>query len=231
MAAPNPPDRRETIVHLADHVFVAEIDDRAVILDLAADLYLGLDIPLSQGLRAILAGEDDDLDPAYLDRARKTLIARGVLSSQAARTVRRQAPQVEAALWPSLDDPTSPLPLQISALSALTAASNSLRHRSIADTAAWLARAKRRRLGRPRRSPETLLTAYRKARPWFPEKPVCRLDALGLVLFLNRHGHPADLVFGARLEPFQAHCWAQLGAVALNEAPDGLRQYAPIMTV
>lgn len=218
-------------MHLADHVFVADIDGRTVVLDLVRDRYFGLDSQLSRALRAVLTDEHDGLDPALLDRARAALIARGVLAEAATPPARRRAPPIETALWPSLEPGTPPLHLQASALAALAAASASLRRRPIAGTTAWLSRTKRRTPGRPRHRPEALLTAYRHARPWFPEKPICRLDALGIVLFLNRHGHPADLVFGVRLEPFQAHCWAQLGEAAVNEPPDGLAQYAPIMTV
>ena len=219
-------------MRLADHVFVADIDGRAVVLDLARDRYFALNPDLSRELRGLLAMEGGAPDAALRDRACAVLVRQGILTTDARPSNRRAAPLLETALWPSLATVDAPhLGLQVSALLALNAASASLRLRPISGTVAWLSRRKRRSPADVRRRPEALLRAYRAARPGFPEKPICRLDALGLVLFLNRHGHPADLVFGVRLEPFQAHCWAQLGAAAVNEPVDSLRQYVPIMIV
>ena len=68
-------------------------------------------------------------------------------------------------------------------------------------------------------------------RPFFPRSRICRLDAPALCLLLRRYGHAAQLVFGARLEPFGAHCWVQLDDVAVDDADVRVRTYSPLLVV
>jgi hypothetical protein len=88
-------------------------------------------------------------------------------------------------------------------------------------------------LRRSRRSaaPEQLLASFEGCRPLFPIAPICRLDAPALTLFLRRHGHRARLVFGARLEPFAAHCWTELDGAVVNEPVERVAAFTPILMV
>ena len=52
-----------------------------------------------------------------------------------------------------------------------------------------------------------------------------------LLRFLQRSGGKATWVFGVRTWPFGAHCWLQLGDVALDDDPARLVGYAPILAV
>ena len=52
-----------------------------------------------------------------------------------------------------------------------------------------------------------------------------------MVQFLGAEGIHPDWVFGVKTEPFDAHCWVQHGEVVLNDAPDRVRQYSPILVV
>ena len=52
-----------------------------------------------------------------------------------------------------------------------------------------------------------------------------------MVHFLAAEGIQPDWVFGVKTEPFDAHCWVQHGDVVLNDAPDRVRQYSPILVV
>jgi hypothetical protein len=217
---------------LAPHVHLAHVDGQAVLLDLRADQYVALESRLAMGLECLLGDRTETPSGVDLAAVEQHLRARGYLDD-AAHAVRRAADPVDAVQWPSF----RPAPLElrqlhagVSALRALTDVAWSLRRRNIAETIAWLQRARavrRRRRG----ARQALLDAYHEARPLFPVKPVCRLDAPAICLHLWRKGWDADLVFGVRLNPFAAHCWAQAERSVLNEPPEFVQQYTPIMTV
>jgi hypothetical protein len=77
-----------------------------------------------------------------------------------------------------------------------------------------------------------LVSAFTRLRPLFYTlRCACLLDSLTLVHFLGAEGIHPDWVFGVKTEPFDAHCWVQHGEVVLNDAPDRVRQYSPILLV
>jgi hypothetical protein len=66
-------------------------------------------------------------------------------------------------------------------------------------------------------------------RPFLPKRPICLLESLTLIDFLERFDVTPELVFGVRTDPFEAHCWVQCNGVVLNESIDRVRQFTPIM--
>jgi hypothetical protein len=78
----------------------------------------------------------------------------------------------------------------------------------------------------------SLVTAFARLRPLFYTlRSACLLDSLTLLHFLSAEGIHPQWVFGVKTEPFDAHCWVQQGEVLLNDVPDRVRQYSPILTV
>lgn len=76
------------------------------------------------------------------------------------------------------------------------------------------------------------VTAFARLRPLFYTlRGACLLDSLALLHFLSAEGIHPDWVFGVKTEPFDAHCWVQQGEVLLNDVPDRVRQYSPILIV
>lgn len=74
--------------------------------------------------------------------------------------------------------------------------------------------------------------AFTRLRPLFyTVRSACLLDSLTLLHFLGADGIRPDWVFGVKTEPFDTHCWLQQGAVLLNDLPDRVRQYSPILVV
>lgn len=69
---------------------------------------------------------------------------------------------------------------------------------------------------------------FRRARQHVPIGTSCLLDSLSLLQFLARRGLPGRLVFGVTLEPFSAHCWIQVGNLALNETVGEASAHTPI---
>jgi hypothetical protein len=77
-----------------------------------------------------------------------------------------------------------------------------------------------------------LVTAFARLRPLFYTlRGACLLDSLTLLHFLSAEGIHPDWVFGVKTEPFDAHCWVQQGELLLNDVPDRVRQYSPILLV
>ena len=78
----------------------------------------------------------------------------------------------------------------------------------------------------------SLVIAFARLRPLFYTlRSACLLDSLTLLHFLSAEGIHPDWVFGVKTEPFDAHCWVQHEEVLLNDVPDRVRQYSPILVV
>lgn len=90
---------------------------------------------------------------------------------------------------------------------------------------------------RPARSPAgpilspAMLGAYHRARRLVPIGKNCLLDSLALDRWLGDTTPPRSIVLGVTAEPFLAHCWLQTSAMLLNDHPDHVRRYAPILVV
>jgi hypothetical protein len=212
-------------MYLADSVYLTPVGDRAVVLDLNKDKYIGLGADTARAARELLDGGTDD----SLQTFKARLIAQGILSERP-RAGPPVIPHAETSLWPDLATAHPVRSQSLSSLRALAGVALSLRVRRFRDTVDWLRREKRHQRG-PESETANLLTAFQLSRPWFPIKPICRLDAPALCLHLWRNGQDADLVFGVRLEQFSAHCWAQSRGVVLNDTRDNVRQFTPIMAV
>jgi hypothetical protein len=50
-----------------------------------------------------------------------------------------------------------------------------------------------------------------------------------LLRLLHAKGLDAHWVFGVRTWPFQAHCWLQCEDLVLDDQPDRVRAFTPIM--
>lgn len=75
------------------------------------------------------------------------------------------------------------------------------------------------------------LLAYHRARRLVPIARNCLLDSLALDRWLGETGPPRTIVIGVTSEPFLAHCWLQTEHLLLNDSPDHVRRYAPILLV
>jgi hypothetical protein len=77
-----------------------------------------------------------------------------------------------------------------------------------------------------------LVSAFTRLRPLFYTlRSACLLDSLTLLHFLAAEDIHPEWVFGVKTEPFDAHCWVQHGEAVLNDVPDRVRQYSPILVV
>jgi hypothetical protein len=74
--------------------------------------------------------------------------------------------------------------------------------------------------------------AFIRLRPLlFGAQDACLYDSIALVRFLSYYRQFPMCVIGVQTGPFGAHCWVQEGNVVLNDAPDYVRRFTPILAV
>lgn len=73
------------------------------------------------------------------------------------------------------------------------------------------------------------LDAFRGLQPWLPFDGACLFRSHLLRNYLVALGHRVDWIFGVRTWPFAAHCWLQVGDLALDDEAERLVAYHPIM--
>lgn len=64
---------------------------------------------------------------------------------------------------------------------------------------------------------------------WVPAPAKCLIRSFILLRHLRRYGFDARWVFAVRTWPFEAHCWLQSGGTILDDVPDRLQAYHPIL--
>lgn len=76
-----------------------------------------------------------------------------------------------------------------------------------------------------------LTRAFTRWLPWDPAQGACLYRAWVLRRILQSRGQTATWVFGVRTWPFGAHCWLQVDGFVLDDEPDRVAHYIPIMAV
>jgi len=119
------------------------------------------------------------------------------------------------------------------AMLALGAASLRLRYRGL-ERALGDIRVRKSRLAGHRnreRVVEAITHGYRGTRAMLSDQDRCLVRSLAISRRLLAAGVAPDLVLAVKLQPFQAHCWVQLGPVLVNERREVVRDYTAILIV
>ena len=220
-------------MNISSHIVVAPIGDRAVLLDVQRNRYSAL---AGSSAHAVVWAWQGCLPdrPRPSEAILAKLLDQGLLTMDGRREPVALPSAATSSLYPSLRyDHTMVQPQGIggtlAALQACVRAQRVVTRGSMERLLDWLRRTqwKRRKVG----DFPTAVDAYYAARPFFPVKPICRLDAAALRLFLRRRGFAAEFVLGVRLDPFIAHSWVQVGDVTVGEAHDRIRQFTPMLAV
>lgn len=206
---------------LAQHVHFCEIGDQRAFIDLASDRYFSLAEPANR-LFAKVTGAGD------LPRCAEAepLVAAGVLSRSGARPPEptRHSPPNRSLVEEGLPDRLSPGRMPEALMLVLWARRAMARKR----LPRLVGRDSGFGTGDPDRRDQAVRT-FLQARRLVPVAANCLYDSLALRRFLARRGIGADLVIGAKLHPFGAHCWLQDGTTVLNDALGTVRVFAPIL--
>lgn len=234
---------------LADDVFFCLADNRYVFLDLRSDQYLSLNRPNTDRVIALFSGSDTAVlreperrnirDCDKTDRVVQTLIDKGILvptgeSGKAVDITTADTPESTLLVEGKNYKPVVRLRHWITFLRASVKASWKLRFYSMKRTVQSVDRRKRRSNNSCAVEHETLrqlLAIFHRLRPFYARKYLCLFDSLALVEFLAYYRLYPQWVFGVVAEPFGAHCWVQNDQYVLNDRPEYVRGYTPIMVV
>lgn len=196
---------------LARDVHAALADDRLVFLDVGRDRYFKLGRAQTK-----LLGEGTS---ERRDRLVDQLVQKGLAASSAS-DVSVPAPEGSLAhLSRARSDGV------VDVVGACHWAARALRTRSLREILAW-ARLARAPAGNVRR---TLVSRFLALRPLYPRDYNCLFDSLALSRFLRARCASGDWVFGVRGAPFAAHCWVEIEGVPVNDDPDFVAPYVPIL--
>lgn len=199
-------------------VLLTLVGDDAVLLDIARDAYFCL--PGAAGAwRELQAGEASG-DAGQLA---EVLAAAGYVQRESPRETRREAPlrDLRDAPWPEV---------RAADVWRLGRAwVDYLRHyrgRPFAHLLRYATAARPAGGG-----PEVVRAAraFERLAVWLPVSGKCLVRSFLLLRFLHHSGLTAEWVFGVAVWPFKAHCWVEADGVALDDAPERLAAYVPIL--
>lgn len=72
---------------------------------------------------------------------------------------------------------------------------------------------------------------YRYLRPVLPKSRICLYDSLVFAQFARFYNVNPEIVFGVVSSPFEAHAWAKVGNTILNDTPQNISKYTPILII
>ena len=76
-----------------------------------------------------------------------------------------------------------------------------------------------------------LVSAFDRLRWLYPRSYLCLFDSLALIHFLASFRVFPEWVFGVTADPFEAHCWVQVGNMVLNDTVERVSAFTPIMYI
>jgi hypothetical protein len=226
---------------LPPDVYLCRVLDAVIFLNLKTDDYPTLTNDQVQALGSVvhgwpvppLAGREE-----YARRLAEKLVEAGLLTRDA-RLGRPAAPV-------TLDIDAVPAAIGVGGMSrqpigvadvwnfliAWAGASAVMRRRGLRDSI-HAVRARKKKRTATRIDPtqlEQLVFLYRRLRCYaFAVRNRCLLHSLILVRFLARYDVYPLLIMGVRLRPSGAHAWVQQGAMILDDTPEHVRAYTPIL--
>lgn len=233
---------------LAPHVHVCVTDDYAVLLDLRRDKYIGIGREHMPALAASVVGWPTTLSVAAQPKVESSAPAQALLSKMLSTDMLTTDPvvgrQARPPLMPQAQFMATEADLEyrppITArnvsqmLIAAAKAKALLRWRPIETVVARVQRRKQQcgGCGFDLDAARPLVEAFLHLRPLvFTTKDECLFDSLVLVELLARnHLFPVWLL-GVSTNPFRAHSWVQAGDRVLNDLPERVCRFTPILAV
>ena len=228
---------------LAPHVHVCVTGSYAVLLDLHRDKYVGIAREHLPALAATVVGWPAPADAETAVRPSKALLdqmlSTGMLTTDStvgkeARSPARLHPQFTAIEADLEFRPRITLRDVSQVLIAAGKARALLKWRPIETVVARVQRRKERHAAAEfdLAAARPLVAAFLYLRPlFFTTKDECLFDSLVLIEVLARHRLFPAWLFGVSTQPFRAHSWVQAGERVLNDEPERISGFTPILVV
>lgn len=214
---------------LRDGLSFCRIGDRSLFLDLLADRYFCLSAPLDRAFATLL-------DTGAADPIRdRTLVDLGLIIASPDSVLPSTCPATALTPAPTLDPRARASVLAIAkALASRALWAIRVRYRPLAANVQRLERQKRALGSEQRPAPAAIARlgeAYRRAALVMSTRDQCLSTSMALMSALIASDARPNLVLGVKLDPFQAHCWVELEGAVVNDEPDLLRPFTPILVV
>jgi hypothetical protein len=230
---------------LSAEAFCCEVEDGAIILELATGTYIGIHAECLPDLRIRVLNWPSSNGVARESQSEASeklildLLSRGVLTTSP--TTERRPVTLNARESLPIGGPSaasqSGVRLKHMAHFAVSLFRVAPRYRhDLASLLRWLRHTRRsfRQEDDSRRAAKTAeaMAAFLRIRVWFyTAHRSCLLDSLVLAGFLLRQGIPCALIVGVSTKPFLAHAWVQLGELVLNDTAEHVQTFTRILTV
>jgi hypothetical protein len=204
------------------------IEGQDIFLDVPADRYFSLKSDVAEAFRTLR--EEGDLPASKL-----LLLKRFGLIEQVSTTIDLLPDCLDRAVACSIAmDWTTPAIIPaLRAWSLQLAMERFLRRKGFAATIARLRRDKDRRplVAQGGGVAERWIQGFEQAKILRTPASRCLPRSLALATCLLKAGHDASLAIGVQIRPFLAHCWVQQGDVVLNDTPEDVAAYTPILVI
>lgn len=198
---------------LSPRVFMAQVEDDLIILDVDADDYACL---FGRASDIALADTGAIAAPADLEAA---LLSAGLVRQTPPENPRRSPTPARRAAEGAAPGPVAFLIAIVEAWCDAMV----FRKRALSDLIVAP-----KRHPRPTVDPADVAAALAAALPWAPANGACLQRAFQLRRRLARRGVATDWLFGVRTWPFSAHCWLQIGDCVIGDRLERVRAYTPI---
>ena len=218
---------------LCADISFCDVADRLMFLDLKADRYFCLGPLAEAGFRAAISGAQ----PAgEWEAALRPLIQCGILVPTT-DDCRPSACSGSASPVKSFLDcgyAEVPIRLRMAALKDLAVAQLALKFRSLSAVLGALRLQKSRAAYHSdamSASAQDVAAAFEWSSRIVRTHDRCLPRSIAVAQRLASLNIAAELVIGVSLYPFAAHSWVQCGTALVNDSPDGVRHFTPILTI
>jgi hypothetical protein len=240
-----------TPYYLAQHAHACVTNGQVVVLDIRRHKYIGIGRVSSALLASYVEGwppmdEDGAVERKSADESaratvtkmeRMGLITRDPAQAHTATTQTIMTPAARTLVQADLEDrPTVKWGFGLRMLQACLAAAWDL---NLCRFEQVVSRLRGRKMERPttasgcdQQALFSVVERYVYARPlFFSARNACLYDSRTLLELLYYHRIFPTWIFGVHPEPFQAHCWLQLGDLVVNDAVENVSRFTPILAI
>ncbi|MEJ1962124.1 MAG: lasso peptide biosynthesis B2 protein [Gammaproteobacteria bacterium] len=228
--------------YLAPHVRACSVRGHVVLLDVKKDEYIGVSTDQSAALASAIAGwprselpVQTECEPSAIDSCLQEFQQSGlIVSAPPSKCLGRDTPAVPLS---ALIDGYSEHRVPIAPRDVILFAAACIRARVLLRLLSF-EKVTRRVYLRGAHAPVNLdltrsrVAVFRRLRPLlFTSKGECLFESLAMSEFLAFDRIFPLWVFGVDIAPFAAHCWLQAEDTVLNDTPEEVCRYTPILVL
>jgi hypothetical protein len=233
-----------TTYFLPSHVHACQVEGSVILLDLLGDRYFGLGPVEARAVARHIVGwpiaatEKDSTLAAENTPIFSELIARGQLTTDVNRAAPRESWQLSTpsqAVRESMKVTVRASDV-LDFIVATVHSSYMLKHWPLHRTVQRIASKQLALIRKPELDSKVAIVramrVFSVLRPFvFTARDHCLFDSVAVMNFLHRKGLTAQWVFGVQPAPFAAHSWVQFGELVLNDTPETVLAFTPILVV